>query len=100
MLIGTVSDLPLPIALLTMTNESASDANAPVSENLWTTKEVAEFLHVSIKTIYNLRKEGLPFVHLGGAVRFVPQEIKDHLAKHRHLSSHRLRQIIRKRRQP
>jgi len=63
---------------------------------LWTTKEVAKHLHVSLKTVFNLRKKGLPFVQLGGAVRFVPQEIKDYLVNSRRLSSHRLRQIVRK----
>ena len=65
-------------------------------QELWTTKEVAKFLHVSLKTIFNLRKKGLPYVQLGGAVRFVPEEIRDYLVNSRGLSSHRLRQIIRK----
>jgi excisionase family DNA binding protein len=64
---------------------------------LWTTREVAKFLRVSLKTVFNLRKRGLPYVQLGGAVRFVPQEIRDYLARSRGLSSHRLRQIIRNR---
>jgi excisionase family DNA binding protein len=81
-----------------MADYSGSDQTSPYSQNLWTTREVADFLHVSIKTILNLRKNGLPFVQLGGAIRFVPQEIKDYLANSRKLSSHRLRQIIRKRR--
>jgi predicted DNA-binding transcriptional regulator AlpA len=68
----------------------------PSPPTLWTTHEVAAFLHVSIKTIFNLRKRGLPFVALGGAVRFVPREIEDYLSKNRNLSSHRVRQIIRK----
>ena len=81
--------------------------NPPVSENvktvsqeadseLWTTEMVAKYLHVSLKTVFNLRKKGLPYVQLGGAVRFVPQEIRDYLVKSRGLSSHRLRQIVRK----
>jgi len=81
--------------------------NPPVSEDvkispqetdseLWTTERVAKYLHVSLKTVFNLRKRGLPYVQLGGAVRFVPQEIRDCLVKSRGLSSHRLRQIIRK----
>jgi len=63
---------------------------------LWTTERVAKYLHVSLKTVFNLRKKGLPYVQLGGAVRFVPQEIRDYLVKSRGLSSHRLRQIARK----
>jgi excisionase family DNA binding protein len=75
--------------------------NPPVAElsppdKLWTTKEVARFLDVSLKTVFNLRKKGLPFVYLGGAVRFVPQEIREYLANSRGLSSHRLRQIARR----
>ena len=65
-------------------------------EDLWTTKEVARHLRVSLKTVFNLRKKGLPYVQLGGAVRFVPQEIRNYLANSRRLSSHRLRQIVRK----
>jgi len=71
---------------------------SPDSETvLWTTQEVAKFLRVSLKTVFNLRKRGLPYVQLGGAVRFVPQEIRDYLSRSRGLSSHRLRQIIRHR---
>lgn len=72
------------------------DGLTPDSEDLWTTKKVGKFLHVSAKTVSELRKKGLPFVKLGGAVRFVPREIRDYLANCRRLSSHRLRQIARK----
>jgi excisionase family DNA binding protein len=91
-------------------NSSANNGtlgNTPVSEDvktspqetdseLWTTERVAKYLHVSLKTVFNLRKKGLPYVQLGGAVRFVPQEIRDYLTKSCGLSSHRLRQIARK----
>jgi hypothetical protein len=73
------------------TNTQTSEPDA----GLWTTIEVAKFLHVSPKTVFNLRKRGLPYVQLGGAVRFVPQEIRDYLVKSRGLSFHRRRQIIR-----
>jgi len=63
---------------------------------LWTTKEVAHFLDVSPKTVFNLRKKGLPCVYLGGAVRFVPNEVNNYLATNRGLASHRLRQIRRR----
>jgi excisionase family DNA binding protein len=63
---------------------------------LLTTPQVAKFLHVSLKTVFNLRKNGLPYVQLGGAVRFDPQEIRAYLSNSRGLSSHRLRQIARK----
>ena len=77
--------------------------NPPVSgeiqnppQDLWTTKEVARHLRVSLKTVFNLRKRGLPYVQLGGAVRFVPHEIAAYLANSHRLSAHRLRQIVRK----
>src|ERR1700689_3304944 len=79
---------PNALEVITQVRESNS--------GLWTTKEVAKHLHVSLKTVFNLRKKGLPFVQLGGAVRFVPQEIKDYLVNSRTLSLHRLRQIARK----
>jgi excisionase family DNA binding protein len=70
-------------------------AQAPKRETLWTTEEVADFLRVSIKTVFNLRKTGLPYLQLGGAVRFDSQEVRDYLHKNRHLTSHRLRQKAR-----
>ena len=74
-----------------------NNQNSPESDDqLWKTERVAKFLHVSPKTIFNLRKRGLPYVQLGGAVRFVPQEIRDYLVNSRTLSLHRLRQIARK----
>jgi excisionase family DNA binding protein len=83
---------------ITLENSPVSEENKNSSQDsvLWTTKEVAKHLHVSLKTVFNLRKRGLPFVQLGGAVRFVPQEIRDYLVNSRGLSSHRLRQIVRK----
>jgi predicted DNA-binding transcriptional regulator AlpA len=71
--------------------------NPNSDSSLWTTGQVADFLQVSNKTVFNLRKTGLPYLQLGGAVRFDPQEIKDYLAKNRRLASHRLRQTVRKR---
>jgi hypothetical protein len=79
------------------TSPAAEEVKTPVQDSdLWTTKDVAKHLHVSLKSVFNLRKKGLPFVKLGGAVRFVPQEIKDYLVNSRRLSAHQLRQLIRK----
>jgi excisionase family DNA binding protein len=69
--------------------------SAEPDSGLWTSKDVAQHLRVSLKTVFNLRKKGLPFVQLGGAVRFDPQEIKDYLIQSRRLSSHQLRQLAR-----
>jgi excisionase family DNA binding protein len=78
-------------------DESAKHQNPPAPDDqLWTTEQVGKYLHVSLKTVFNLRKTGLPFLQLGGAVRFDPQEIKDYLAKNRRLASHGLRQTVRK----
>jgi hypothetical protein len=82
---------------------ASGEAQIPSAEtdsDLWTSERVAQHLHVSLKTVFNLRKNGLPFLKLGGAVRFVPQEIKDYLATHRSLEAHRWRQVIRKREAP
>jgi excisionase family DNA binding protein len=83
---------------ITLENPPVSEETKASSQDsvLWTTKEVAKYLHVSLKTVFNLRKRGLPFVQLGGAIRFVPQEIRDYLVNSRGLSSHRSRQIARK----
>jgi excisionase family DNA binding protein len=85
---GTLGNPPVSEDVKTSSQETDSE--------LWTTERVAKYLHVSLKTVFNLRKKGLPYVQLGGAVRFVPQEIRDYLVKSRGLSSHRLRQIARK----
>jgi excisionase family DNA binding protein len=85
---GTLGNLPISEEVKTLSPDTDSE--------LWTTERVARYLHVSLKTVFNLRKKGLPYVQLGGAVRFVPQEIRDYLLKSRGLSSHRLRQIVRK----
>ena len=85
---GAPGDPPVSAEVKTPSPETDSD--------LWTSERVAQHLHVSLKTVFNLRKKGLPFVKLGGAVRFVPQEIKDYLVTNRGLAAHRLRQIVRK----
>lgn len=74
---------------------TADNAESPTNDTLWTTEDVAAFLRVSLKTVFNLRKTGLPYLQLGGAVRFHPQEVRDYLLKNRHLTSHRLRQKAR-----
>jgi excisionase family DNA binding protein len=81
---------------------TTSFPNPPVAvetaepEHLWTAPEVANYLRVSLKTVFNLRKNGLPFVQLGGAVRFDPKKVREYLSQNHRLSSHRLRQTKRK----
>lgn len=86
--IQTLGDAPVAEDIKKQDSPSADD-------KLWTTEQAADFLRVSLKTVFNLRKKGLPYVQLGGAVRFIPQEIKGYLATNRGLSAHRLRQAIR-----
>ena len=85
---GTLGNPPVSDDVKTSSHESDLE--------LWTTERVAKYLHVSLKTVFNLRKKGLPYVQLGGAVRFIPQEIKDYLVTNRGLAAHRLRQVVRK----
>lgn len=85
---GTLGNPPVSEDVKTLSQETDSE--------LWTTERVAKYLHVSLKTVFNLRKRGLPYIQLGGAVRFVPQEIRNYLVNSRGLSSHRLRQVARK----
>ena len=85
---STLGNPPVSEGVRTLSQETDSE--------LWTTERVAKYLHVSLKTVFNLRKKGLHYVQLGGAVRFVPQEIRDYLVNSRTLSLHRLRQIARK----
>jgi excisionase family DNA binding protein len=42
---------------------------------LWTTKDLAKFLGCSERQIPRLRDEGLPAVHVGGLVRFIPARV-------------------------
>ncbi len=82
-----------------MSETSPIDTSASVplpDTRLWTTEEVADFLHVSLKTVFNLRKLGLPYLQLGGAVRFDPQEVRGYLTSNRRLACHRRRQIVSK----
>jgi excisionase family DNA binding protein len=42
---------------------------------LWTTKDLAKFLGCSERQIPRLRDEGLPAIHVGSLVRFVPSRV-------------------------
>jgi excisionase family DNA binding protein len=90
--IGTLGNHPVSQDVKT----HAEICPASPDDELWTTPQAAKYLHVSLKTVFNLRKKGLPYVQLGGAVRFIPQEIKDYLVTNRGLSAHRLRQVVQK----
>ena len=76
------------------TNGLENGLTALTEDRLWTTRQAADYLQVSTRSVFNLRKVGLPFVQLGGTIRFHPQKVKDYLAAHPTLPLHRLRQII------
>lgn len=44
---------------------------------LWSTPELAIYLGCSDRQVYNLRKSGLPFVLVGGLVRFDAHQVKE-----------------------
>ena len=83
---------------MSITGTESGGGVPPISpdDRLWTTEEVADFLQVSGRTIFNLRRRGFPCVQLGGTIRFDPKAVKDYLASRPNLSLHRLRQLARK----
>jgi hypothetical protein len=49
---------------------------------LWTTKDLAQFLGCSERQISRLREEGLPSLHVGGLIRFIPTRVMSWLERH------------------
>jgi excisionase family DNA binding protein len=47
---------------------------------LWSTADVANYMRCSERQVYNLRKSGLPAIHIGGLIRFDPQAVREWLA--------------------
>ena len=45
-------------------------------------KELCEFLSMSRATIYNLKKEGLPYYKIGKAIRFTRNDVLEWLKKY------------------
>ena len=57
-------------------------------EPLWTTEDVALYLRVSEATVRSWQQcRRLPFVKIGGTVRFVPAEIRQVVADSKELRS-------------
>ena len=53
-------------------------------ENLWTVREVAEFLRVGRHSVYEMAKRGeMPSLRVGARVRFVPEEVRAWLDRQR-----------------
>jgi hypothetical protein len=50
----------------------------------WTKTDLATVFGVSLKTVFNWQRHGLiPFVRLGGTIRFDPVEVKQAILKRR-----------------
>lgn len=75
-------------------NKSPESVPIPI-EQLWTVDQAAYYMQVSAKTVYNRRKDGLPYSLIGGAVRFIPADVKAYVANHSRFELHRRRQIVR-----
>jgi excisionase family DNA binding protein len=56
-------------------------------------RQVSELLTISVKTLQNWRCAGreLPFIKLGGHVRYVKADVLEYIAEHRHVPSPPLR---------
>jgi predicted DNA-binding transcriptional regulator AlpA len=52
-------------------------------------RQVSELLTISVKTLQNWRsaRRELPFIKLGGRVRYVKAEVLGYIAEHRHAPS-------------
>lgn len=56
----------------------------PVEKKLLTTEEVARMLDVSPVTVYRYKAEkGLPFIKIGGIVRFDNEDVWEWINKHK-----------------
>lgn len=58
--------------------ETQNDEN-----HLKTKKEVARFLGVSLGSIERLMRGGLPYVRVGGLVRFIPEDMAGYIERRR-----------------
>ena len=50
-----------------------------MEKKLLTTNELAELMKVTTQSIYNWRKQGMPFYKIGKSVRFDLEEIREWL---------------------
>lgn len=61
----------------------------------WTVEQVAEYLSLSKKTIWQYAREGiLPCYRIGNKYRFKPQEIESWMRQHRHKTVLHADQVI------
>jgi len=56
-------------------------ANGATAENLWTVKDCAEYLSMSISWVYKQVEAGaIPHAKFGHALRFHPQRVREYAA--------------------
>lgn len=60
-------------------NATATNGTKP-KRSLWTTSDLAGYLGCSERQVYNLRKQGLPALHVGGMIRFDPEVVHEWLS--------------------
>ena len=53
-----------------------------------TVEDVAEMLQVTRTTIYNLKKQGLPFIKLGKNIRFDQEDVIEWVRSNRQVEKH------------
>ena len=53
-----------------------------------TVEDVAEMLQVTRTTIYNLKKQGLPFIKLGKNIRFDQEDVVEWVRSNRQVEKH------------
>lgn len=53
----------------------ANSDDSVVNDRLFTAKQAAEFYGCSLRKLFGLRDKGLPFVRIGGSVRYSRQDL-------------------------
>ena len=59
-------------------NYSGNKSNSLFDKKIWRTIDVAEFLQISVKTVYNKTSKGeIPYIKKGKVLYFRPEEIEN-----------------------
>lgn len=55
----------------------------PLTQPLWTKKQAADYLSISLRTLDRVRDLGaIGWVEVGGQIRFEPEEIRNYVKRH------------------
>jgi excisionase family DNA binding protein len=52
-----------------------------VEKKFLTAKEVAEMLGIAQSTVYKLKKQGLPYLKIGGSIKFDKKDLMEWIEK-------------------